>query len=127
MTCGDRPSRDDLLRPVASGIQHRISARAHADGGELDHRREHDVHQVPLAERQHDPPACLRREPDGMHLDAIGPDLKRFTAETLPEFELLIGEANVLTSSLRRLSEHVERSPGGLLIGRRPLQPGPGE
>ena len=60
-------------------------------------------------------------------IDAIGPDLKRFTAETLPEFELLIGEANVLTSSLRRLSEHVERSPGGLLIGRRPLQPGPGE
>jgi phospholipid/cholesterol/gamma-HCH transport system substrate-binding protein len=63
----------------------------------------------------------------GKTIEAIGPDVKRFTSETLPELELLLGEASLLTSSLRRLSEHIERSPGGLLIGRRPLQPGPGE
>ncbi len=63
----------------------------------------------------------------GNVIDAAGPDIKRFTAETLPELELLIGEVSVLTSSLRRLSEHIERSPGGLLIGRRTAQPGPGE
>ena len=63
----------------------------------------------------------------GQAIDAIGPDLKRFTSETLPELELLLGEASQLTSSLRRLSDRIERSPGGLLIGRRPVQPGPGE
>ena len=63
----------------------------------------------------------------GQTIDAIGPDIKRFTSETLPELELLLGEASQLTSSLRRLSDRIERSPGGLLIGRRPVQPGPGE
>ncbi len=60
-------------------------------------------------------------------LDSISPDLKRFTSETLPEFDHLLGEVNVLAGSLRRLSEHLEGSPGGLLFGRRTLQPGPGE
>lgn len=63
----------------------------------------------------------------GKTIDALGPDVKRFTAQTLPELEHLLGEVSVLTASVRRLSEHIERSPGGLLFGRRPLQPGPGE
>jgi phospholipid/cholesterol/gamma-HCH transport system substrate-binding protein len=33
----------------------------------------------------------------------------------------------VLASSLRRLSEKIEGSPGGLLLGRRPVPAGPGE
>jgi phospholipid/cholesterol/gamma-HCH transport system substrate-binding protein len=58
---------------------------------------------------------------------AVGTGAKRFTTDTLPEFERLIGEMNALAASLRRLSEKVEGSPGGLLLGRSPVPPGPGE
>jgi phospholipid/cholesterol/gamma-HCH transport system substrate-binding protein len=60
-------------------------------------------------------------------IDAVGADMKRFTGEALPELERLLGELNVLSASLRRLSEKVEGSPGGLLWGRRQVPPGPGE
>ena len=63
----------------------------------------------------------------GKTVDALGADMKRFTGETLPELERLLGELNVLSASLRRLSEKIEGSPGGLLWGRRPVPPGPGE
>lgn len=63
----------------------------------------------------------------GKTIDAVGVDVKRFTAETLPELERLLGEVSVLSASLRRLSEKVEGSPGGLLLGRRPVADGPGE
>lgn len=63
----------------------------------------------------------------GKTVDALGTDLQRFTGETLPELERLLGELNVLSASLRRLSEKIEGSPGGLLWGRRPVPPGPGE
>jgi phospholipid/cholesterol/gamma-HCH transport system substrate-binding protein len=63
----------------------------------------------------------------GKTVDAVGADVKRFTAETLPELERLLGEMSVLVASLRRLSEKIEGSPGGLLLGRRPVPPGPGE
>ncbi len=63
----------------------------------------------------------------GKTVDAVGADMKRFTGETLPELERLLGELNVLSASLRRLSGKVEGSPGGLLWGRRPVPPGPGE
>ena len=63
----------------------------------------------------------------GKTVDAVGGDLKRFTAETLPEVQRLLGELSVLATSLRRLSEKIEGSPGGLLLGRRPEPPGPGE
>jgi len=58
---------------------------------------------------------------------AVGTGVKRFTADALPELERLLGEMNVLAASLRRLSEKVEGSPGGLLLGRSPVPPGPGE
>ena len=60
-------------------------------------------------------------------VDSVGADVKRFTAETLPELERLLGELGVLTTSLRRLSEQTERDPRGLLFGRKPVPPGPGE
>lgn len=63
----------------------------------------------------------------GKTVDALGADMKRFTGETLPELERLLGELNVLSASLRRLSEKIEGNPGGLLSGRRPVPPGPGE
>ena len=60
-------------------------------------------------------------------VDSVGADVKRFTAETLPELERLLGELGTLTTSLRRLSEQTERDPRGLLFGRKPVPPGPGE
>ncbi|HXM80386.1 MAG TPA: MlaD family protein [Burkholderiales bacterium] len=63
----------------------------------------------------------------GKTVDSVGADAKRFTAETLPELERLLGELSVLTTSLRRLSEQTERDPRGFLFGRRPVPEGPGE
>ena len=59
--------------------------------------------------------------------EAVGADVKRFTGETLPELERLLGELSVLASSLRRVSEQTERDPRGLIFGRSPVPPGPGE
>jgi phospholipid/cholesterol/gamma-HCH transport system substrate-binding protein len=39
----------------------------------------------------------------------------------------LLEELTVLSTSLRRLSEQTERNPAGLLFGRRPVPEGPGE
>ncbi len=63
----------------------------------------------------------------GKTLNAVGSDINRFTAETLPELERLLGELSVLTTSLRRLSEQTERNPSGLLFGHKPVPDGPGE
>lgn len=63
----------------------------------------------------------------GKTVDSVGADVKRFTAETLPELERLLGELSVLANSLRRLSDQTERNPSGLLFGRREVPEGPGE
>lgn len=63
----------------------------------------------------------------GKTVNSVGADVKRFTAETLPELERLLGELSVLSTSLRRLSEQTERNPSSLLFGRRPVPEGPGE
>lgn len=63
----------------------------------------------------------------GRTFNEIGADMTRFTAETLPELEHLLGELSVLAVSLRRLSEQTERNPAGLLFGRMPVPAGPGE
>jgi phospholipid/cholesterol/gamma-HCH transport system substrate-binding protein len=63
----------------------------------------------------------------GKTVDAVGSDVKRFGAETVPELERVLGELSVLAGSLRRLSDQTERDPSGLLFGRKPTPPGPGE
>lgn len=63
----------------------------------------------------------------GKTFDVVGNDVKRFGTETLPELERLLGELGTLTTSLRRLSDQTERDPRGLLFGRNPVPPGPGE
>jgi phospholipid/cholesterol/gamma-HCH transport system substrate-binding protein len=60
-------------------------------------------------------------------VDAVGADVSRFTANTLPELQQLLSELGALTTSLRRLSEQTERDPRGLLFGRKPVPNGPGE
>ncbi len=71
--------------------------------------------------------AALASAGAGRTVDAVGADVKRFTAETLPELERLLGEMDVLAASLRRLSEKIEGGPGGLLLGRSQVPEGPGE
>jgi phospholipid/cholesterol/gamma-HCH transport system substrate-binding protein len=63
----------------------------------------------------------------GKTVNLIGSDVKRFTVETLPELERLLGELNVLSTSLRRLTEQTERNPSSLLFGHKSVPEGPGE
>ncbi len=63
----------------------------------------------------------------GKTVNSIGADVKRFSGETLPELERLLGELSVLSVSLRRLTEQTERNPASLLFGRKPVPEGPGE
>ncbi len=63
----------------------------------------------------------------GRTVESVGADVKGFTAEALPELQRLLGELNVLSTSLRHLSEQTERNPTGLLFGRSPVPDGPGE
>jgi phospholipid/cholesterol/gamma-HCH transport system substrate-binding protein len=63
----------------------------------------------------------------GQTVTSIGADVQRFTAETLPELERLLGELNVLSTSLRRLTEQTESNPSSLLFGRKSVPDGPGE
>lgn len=63
----------------------------------------------------------------GKTVNSIGADVQRFSAETLPELERLLGELSALSTSLRSLTEQTERNPASLLFGRRPVAEGPGE
>lgn len=60
-------------------------------------------------------------------LEATRGDLKQFTGETLPEVRALVSELRVLTASVQRLVDNVERDPGSLVRGRTRPAPGPGE
>jgi phospholipid/cholesterol/gamma-HCH transport system substrate-binding protein len=63
----------------------------------------------------------------GASVDATAADARRFMAETLPQLQRLLSELNVVSASVRRLSEQTERNPSTLLFGRSPLREGPGE
>jgi phospholipid/cholesterol/gamma-HCH transport system substrate-binding protein len=63
----------------------------------------------------------------GQAVDSIGSDVKRFSADALPELQRLLGEMNTLTVALRRFIHETERNPRGFLFGRKPVPAGPGE
>jgi len=63
----------------------------------------------------------------GKTVNSVGADIKRFTSETLPQLERLLGELGRLSNSLRQLTEQTERDPRGLLFGRQLPPAGPGE
>jgi phospholipid/cholesterol/gamma-HCH transport system substrate-binding protein len=63
----------------------------------------------------------------GAAVDGVGADVRRFSAETLPELERLLGELSTLSSSLRLLTEQTRRDPKGLIFGHTPVPDGPGE
>jgi phospholipid/cholesterol/gamma-HCH transport system substrate-binding protein len=60
-------------------------------------------------------------------VNAVGAGAQRFTADTVPEIQRLMGELNDLSNSLRRLSEQTADDPAGLIWGRSPVPDGPGE
>ncbi len=63
----------------------------------------------------------------GAAVDVVGSDVKRFSTETLPELERLLGELSTLSGSLRLLTEQTRRDPKGLIFGHTPVPEGPGE
>jgi phospholipid/cholesterol/gamma-HCH transport system substrate-binding protein len=63
----------------------------------------------------------------GETVHSMGADVRRFSDETLPELQRLLGELSVLSASLKRLTEQTERAPSGLVFGRSATRPGPGE
>ncbi|MEO8202603.1 MAG: MlaD family protein [Betaproteobacteria bacterium] len=71
--------------------------------------------------------AALASASAGRAVDSIGGDVRRFTADALPELQRMLVEMNTLTVSLRRLIEETERNPRGFLFGRKPVPEGPGE
>ncbi len=71
--------------------------------------------------------AALASASAGRAVDSIGGDVRRFTADALPELQRLLVEMNTLTVSLRRFVEETERNPRGFLFGRKPVPEGPGE
>ena len=63
----------------------------------------------------------------GKTVEAVGADVQRLTAQTVPAIQMLVNDLSVLSASLRRLSEQTERNPASLLRGRGTLPDGPGE
>lgn len=63
----------------------------------------------------------------GKTVDAVGAEVQRLSADTLPQLQRLLGDLNLLSGSLRRLTQQTERNPSSLLFGRSPVPPGPGE
>jgi phospholipid/cholesterol/gamma-HCH transport system substrate-binding protein len=57
----------------------------------------------------------------------LGPVLEHVGNDTLPQLDRLLAELQVLSGSLRRLSEQVEHAPPSLLLPHTPARPGPGE
>lgn len=71
--------------------------------------------------------ASLMTRTAGKTINSVGADVHRFTGETLPELERLLGELTALSASLRRLTDQTERNPSSVLFGRSPVPEGPGE
>ena len=71
--------------------------------------------------------AALASTSAGKTAESVGTDVKRLTAETLPELQRLMAELSALSNSLRLLSDQTERNPAGFLFGRSPVSEGPGE
>ncbi len=71
--------------------------------------------------------AAVASNSAGKTVEVAGVNFERFSTETLPEVQRLLGELNELSASLKRLSEQTERDPASLLRGRSKVPAGPGE
>ena len=63
----------------------------------------------------------------GQAAAAAASSVQQAGSDTLPELARLLAELNLLTASLRRLSEQTAGSPSSLLVGNPAPRPGPGE
>lgn len=63
----------------------------------------------------------------GQTVDVVGNNVNRFSTETLPEIERLLGELDSLSRSLKQLTDQTRRDPSGLIFGHKPVPNGPGE
>ena len=63
----------------------------------------------------------------GSAVDQVGADVKRFSTETLPELERLLGELSGLSNSLRLLTDQTRHDPKSLIFGHKLGPGGPGE
>lgn len=63
----------------------------------------------------------------GKTVEAVGVDVQRLTAQTVPAIQMLVNDLSVLSASLRRLTEQTERNPASLIRGRVTVPDGPGE
>lgn len=63
----------------------------------------------------------------GQTIGAVGADVQRFGAETLPELQRLLAELSNLSRSLTELTEQTRRDPSGLIFGHPSVVNGPGE
>ena len=71
--------------------------------------------------------AAVASNSAGKTVELAGANFERFSTETLPEVQRLLGELNELSASLKRLSEQTERDPASLLRGKSTVPAGPGE
>ncbi len=71
--------------------------------------------------------AALASTSAGKTVDSVGAEVPRLSADTLPQLQRLLGDLNLLSGSLRRLTQQTERNPSSLLFGRSPVPPGLGE
>ena len=71
--------------------------------------------------------AAVASNSAGKTVESAGANFERYTSETLPEVQRLLGELTETTASLKRLSEQTERDPASLLRGRSTVPAGPGE
>ena len=113
---------DAGMANAARTFENTAGASAQAGAGDRSHRTA-----APTPSRRWETRSPRTSAGAGKTVDSVGADVKRFTAETLPELERLLGELSVLSTSLRRLIEQTERDPRGLLFGRKPVPEGPGE
>ena len=63
----------------------------------------------------------------GKTVEAVGADVQRLTAQTVPAIQTLVNDLSALSASLRRLTEQTERNPASLIRGRGTVVDGPGE
>ena len=62
--------------------------------------------------------AALASASAGKTVDSVGAEVQRLCADTLPQLQRLLGDLNLLSGSLRRLTQQTERNPSSLLFGR---------
>ena len=58
---------------------------------------------------------------------SVGADVRRFSADAMPELQSLMGELSTLTGAMRRFIEQTQRNPRSFIFGRTPPGDGPGE